>query len=93
MTNPDYADDLAFLANIPAQAEFLLYSQVQAVVGIFLFINTNKVEYIFFKQKKAISTQSSNPLKSVEQFISLCNNILSTESDVNICLAKAWNSL
>ena len=31
MTDVDYADDLVFLANTPAQAKFLLHSLKQAV--------------------------------------------------------------
>ena len=49
-------------------------------------MNANKREYICYKQKGAIST-----LKLVDQFVYLRSNIPSTESDINICQAKAWN--
>ena len=34
MADADYADDLVFLANTPAQAESLMYNLEQAVGGI-----------------------------------------------------------
>ena len=46
-----------------------------------------------FKQKGANPTLSGKPLKLVDQFTYLVSNISSTEIDVNICLAKAWNDI
>ena len=43
----DYADDIALLANAPAQAETLLHSLEWAAVGIGLHINAHKTEYMF----------------------------------------------
>ena len=84
----NYADDLALFVNTPALAESLLHSLEQAAGGIGHYMNLNKTEYICFKQKR-----SGKPLKLVGQFIYLGSNISSTESDVNICLAKAWNAI
>ena len=86
----DYADDLALFVNITAQAEFLLHSLEQAAGAIGLFVNVNKTEFRRFKQEGTISTLSGKPLKLVDQFTYLSNNISSTESDINIYLAKAW---
>ena len=91
MTDADYPDDLAFLANTLAQAEPLLHSLEQALGGIDLYVNANKTAYMYFKQKGAISTLSGKPLKLVDHFTYLSSNISSTESDVNIWLVKAWN--
>ena len=44
ITDADYADDLALLANIPTQAESLLHSLEQAIGGIVLHMNTNALE-------------------------------------------------
>ena len=41
ITGADYVDDIAVLANIPAQAEFLLD---QTAEGIGLYVNANKTE-------------------------------------------------
>ena len=91
MTDSDYADDIALLTNTPAQAEYLLQSLEQAVGSIGLHMNTNRSEYMYFKQKGAISTLSGRLLKLVDQFTYLSSNISSTESDVNICILTVWN--
>ena len=56
-------------------------------------MNANKTEYICFECEGAISTQSGKPLKLIDKFIYLSSNILSTESDVNICLVKVWTAI
>ena len=43
-----------------------------------------------FQQEKAISTLSGGPLKLVDNFMYFSSSISSTESDVNILLAKAY---
>ena len=50
-------------------------------------------QFMCFKHKGALSTQSGKPLKLVDQFIYLGSNISSTESDVKISLTKAWNAI
>ena len=47
---------------------------------------------ICFKQKRALFTLSGKLLKFADHFIYLGSKILSTESDVNIRQAKAWNT-
>ena len=89
LMDADFANDQALLTNSPAQAESLLHSLEQAVVDINLYVNENKTEYMFFKQKRTISTLRSKPLKLVDQFTYLSSNISSTESDVKIRFAKA----
>ena len=84
-----YADDLALLANTPAQAESLLHIPKQTAGGIGLHMNTNKTEFICFKQEGAISPLSCWPLKLVDNFSYPHSNISSTESNVNIRQAKA----
>ena len=53
-------------------------------------MNANKMEYMCFKRKGVISTLSGRPLILVDKFTYLGSNVSSTESDVNICLVKAW---
>ena len=48
ITNADYADDIAILANAPAQAEALLHSLERATAGIGLHVNAHKTEYMCF---------------------------------------------
>ena len=42
ITNADYADDIAILANTPNQAETLLHSLERAAAGIGLHVNAHK---------------------------------------------------
>ena len=48
ITDANYADDIALLANTPAQAESLLHSLKQAAAGIGLHVNADKTEYMCF---------------------------------------------
>ena len=50
ITNADYDDDIALLANAPAQAEILLHSLEWAAAGIGLHVNAYKTEYMCFNQ-------------------------------------------
>ena len=44
-----YAGDLAFVINIPTQAESLLHSVEQAVGGIGFYVDANKTVHVFKK--------------------------------------------
>ena len=44
MTNADNADDIALLANTPAQAETLLHNLERVATGIGLHVNADKIE-------------------------------------------------
>ena len=46
ITDADYADDIAILANTPKQAETLQDSLEQTAAGIGLHVNAHKTEYI-----------------------------------------------
>ena len=56
ITDADYADDIALLANTPNQAETLLHSLERAAAGIRLHVNAQKTEFMCFNQKGDIST-------------------------------------
>ncbi len=56
ITDADYADDIAILANTPNQAETLLHSLERAAAGIGLYVNAHKTEYMCFNQAGDIST-------------------------------------
>ena len=63
ITDVDYTDYIALLANTPAQAEFLLLSLKRAAGGIGLHVNTDKTEfYLCFNQKGDISTLNGRSL-------------------------------
>ena len=68
ITDADYADDIAILANTPDQAETLLYSFERAAAGIGLRVNAHKMEYMCFNQTGDISTLDGSSLKLVDKF-------------------------
>ena len=65
--NTNYADDIALLADAPAEAETLLHSPKWATAGIGLHVNAHKTEYMCFKQKGDITLNGSS-LKLVDKF-------------------------
>ena len=86
ITDADYVDDIALLANTPAQAETLLHSLERAAAGIGL----HKTEYMCFNQTGDISTQGSSSLKLVDKFTYLGSSVSSTEKDIDMRLTKTW---
>ena len=88
----EYADDIALLANTLTQAKSLLHSLEQAAEDIDLRVNADKMEYMCFNQGGDISTLKGGSLKLVDQFTYFGSSIL-TESDIKICLVKAWTAI
>ena len=67
ITDADYVDDIAILANTPNQAETLLYSLEQAAAGIGLHVNAHQTEYMCSNQAGDISTLDGTSLKPRKQ--------------------------
>ena len=82
ITDADYADDIAILANTPDQAETLLHSLERAAASIGLHVNAHKTEYMFYNQTGDISTLKGTPLKLVDKFTYLGSSVESTEKDI-----------
>ena len=76
ITDVDYTNDIALLANTPAQAESLLHSLERAAAGIGHHINADKMEYMCFNQRGDISTQNGSSLKLVDKFTYLWKQCL-----------------
>ena len=93
ITDADYADDKAILANTPNQAETLLHSLEQAAAGIGLHINSHKTEYMCYNQTGDISTLDGTSLKLVDKFTYLGSSDSSTEKDIDTRLTKAWTAI
>ena len=93
ITDADYADDIALLANIPNQAETLLHSLERAVAGIGLRVNAHKTEYMCYNQIGDISTLDGTSLKLVDKFTYLGSSVSSTEKDIDTRLTKAWTAI
>ena len=88
----DYADDIARLANTPAQAESLLHSLERAAGAISLHVNADKTKYMCFNQRGNVSTLNGGPLKLVDKSTCLGNTVSSTNQDISTWLAKAWTT-
>ena len=93
ITEDDYADDIAILANTLNQAETLLHSLERAATGIGLKVNAHKTEYMCYNQTGDISTLDGTPLKLVDKFAYLGSNVSSTEKDIDTRLTKAWTAI
>ena len=93
ITDTDYADDMAILANTPNQAETLLRSLERAAAGIGLHVNAHKTEYMCFNQTGDISTLDETSLKRLDKFTNLGSSVSSTEKDIDTRLTKAWTAI
>ena len=93
ITNADYADDLALLANTPNQAETLLHSLERAAAGIGLHVNAQKTEYMCYNQTGNINTLDGASLRLVDKFTYLGSSVSSTENDIDTRLTKAWTAI
>ena len=93
ITDADYADDIALLANTPVQVETLLYSLKRAPAGIGLHVNAHKAEYMSFNQRGDVSTLNGSSLKLVDKFTYLGSSVSSTETGINTRQAKAWTAI
>ena len=82
ITDADYADDLAILANTPNEAKTLLHSLEWAAIGSGLHVNAHKTEYMCFNQAGDISTLEGTSLKLVDKFTYLGSSVSSTEKDL-----------
>ena len=93
ITDADYADDTATLANAHAQAETLLYSLERAAAGIGPHFNAHKSEHMCFNQTGDISTLGSSSLKLVDKFTYHGSSVSLTEKDIDTRLTKAWTAI
>ena len=93
ITDADYADDIAILANAPAKAETLLNSLERTAAGIGLHVNAHKTEYMCLNQTSDISTLGSSSLKLVDKFTYLRSSVSSTEKHIDTRLTKTWTAI
>ena len=93
ITDADYADDIALLANTPNQAETLLHSLERAATGISLHVNAHKTEYMCYNQTGDITILDGASLKLVDRFTYLGSSVSSTEKDIDTRLTKAWTAI
>ena len=93
ITDANYTEDIAILANTSNQAETLLHSLERAAAGIGLHVNAHKIEYMCYNQTGDISTLDGISLKLVDKFTYLGSSVSSTEKDIDIRLTKALTAI
>ena len=93
ITNVNYANDIAILANTPVQAKTLLHTLEWATAGIGLLVDVHKTEYMCFNQTSDISTLGGSSLKLVDKFTYLGSSVSSTEADIDMWQMKAWTAI
>ena len=81
ITDVDYTNDIALLANTPAQAKTRLHSLELAAAGIG---HHDKTEYTCFNQRGNISTLNGSSLKLVNKFTYQESSVSSTKKDINM---------
>ena len=91
ITDADYADDTAHLANTCTL--ILLRSLEQATACTGLHVIADETEYMCFNRRSDISTLNDSSLKLVGKFTYLGSSVSSTENDINTRLAKAWTAI
>ena len=84
----NYTDDIALLANTPAQTKTLLHNLERPAAGVGLHVNAHKMEYMCFNQRGDISTLNGRSLKLVDKFTYQGSSVPSTATDINTWLAK-----
>ena len=92
MTDADYSDDIALIANTLTQAESRLHSLEQAAGGIGFYVNVDKTEYMCFNQRGDTSTLKGRPLKQVDKFTYPESSASSVENGINTQQAKVWTA-
>ena len=104
ITDADYADDIALLANTPNQAKILLHSLERAATSIGLHVNAHKTEYmcsqhmsnvacLIKNQTGDIFTLDGTSLKLVDKLTYLGRSVSSTEKDIDTRITKAWTAI
>ena len=93
ITDADYADDIAILANTANQVETLLHSLERAAESIGLHVSAHKTEYMCYYQTVDISTLDGTSLNLVDKSTYLGSNVSSTERDIDTRLTKTWTAI
>ena len=89
ITDTDYANDIALLANSPIQSllhslQSLIHSLEREAGGIGIHVNADKTEYICFNQRGDISILIGSYLKLGDKFTYQGSSVSSTETDINM---------
>ena len=93
VTNVDFADDLALMAESHSSAQALLSSLECAANSVGLYLNESKTEYVNINGNNpdpVIKSSSGKVLKCVEDFKYLGSFIMDSAKDFNTRKVMAW---
>ena len=93
LTDADFADDLALLADNDKNAEALLLLLEAAADAVGLQVNYGKTNYMVFSQANTkITGKNGAELEAVSDFKYLGSWLASSSTDLNIRIAQAWSA-
>ena len=94
LTDLDFADDIALLSEEVQQAQELLHQVETSVAKVGLKMNAGKTKYMSYNQnqKFSINTNEGMKLEEVKDFKYLGAWMASTEKDIKLRKAAAWNA-
>ena len=94
ITDADFADDLALLADNSIDAEALLLLLEEAAQAVGLNVNYGKTNYMAFREQNAvIKGMNGDVLDEVDNFKYLGSWLASSATDMNIRIGQAWSAL
>ena len=93
LTDLDFADDLALIAESIKNAETLLQSLEEAAAAVGLLCNETKTEFISTSTSSdTIHSLSGAPIKQVEDFVYLGSHIMESKKDFKSRKGMAWTA-
>ncbi len=93
MTDADFADDLALLADNSNDAEKLLILLEEAAEAVGLRVNYGKTNFMaFLESGSSVKGKSGDELEAVSDFKYLGSWLASSSTDMKIRIAQAWGA-
>ena len=93
LTGADFADDLVVLSDKIGNAEKLLKILETTVASVGLYMNTTKTKFIAISTEGRITAQKVCGLEQVNDFKYLGSTIISSKTDIQVRIGKAWSTL
>ena len=96
LTDLDFADDIALLSDKIEQAQIILSRVQRECQKVALALNAKKTKYITYNidtEGSALKTNDGTELEKVEDFKYLGSWVDSTDKDIKIRKAQAWQAL
>ena len=92
ITDLDFADDIALVSDLVANAESLLHSLENAARLVGLHCNESKTEVISSTPNCSFVSSAGNSINQVEDFKYLGSFVMDSEKDIKFRKALAWSA-